>query len=743
MKRSAKFDARIVAIAASLLLGLLAGLGQLLGFFGRVSAVTALGSLALAVAIALFFPDLLRRKIKGKSLLTPKQVAFTLAVLVALVGTAPYLVMFAIAMGGLSDGTRLLALNQNGRAVVPLRKSALYFEDIGLGERALRSKIALIQAEAGAGDLGHADSLIAAIERAGSLTTELQGKLYIARGILAYVRAQYEQAEQYYLLAAQSVAPRSRDQAILKHVQGILWGETNVADTARIAKNYRDAEAIFRALEDELGLAQIRLAKVNLIDNFAAIVAGYDSALVVAKRVDNPLLIGTIQLDKGKALREHSHFTEAQAAFDSARIAFERAADLFALAELELSEARLELSLAHKDAARQHLGRAASYFKALNLGRSEGADSRRLATVTLEQADVLDQLGESKESEKSYKAVLAGYATAPDPQAEATARIGLAALYLRTGRTEEARVELRRAREIAGIGRRGNSRGVIHNDVGFAYQQIGADSDARAEYVIARDIFESSHNVLLSAEALENIAIIDFMHSRDDSVPERVERALAIYDSLRNYDREAKTLLNLYQIYANAHDARAAARLSQMMLVLKSHEVEHETEANVLLNLYPRDLRRSDMVVMRERVRGLLGFYRERSEPVDQGRCLLQLARIEQELGNGRQAREYARQAAPFADSIPLPLRINFHSDLGSFLVDDDLGAGLDHFWQSFDLLPETDHELRLEALKTIAAKLPLTTGKVREAQRLKLKTVAQSNDQAIRALATRLLAMK
>jgi tetratricopeptide (TPR) repeat protein len=388
------------------------------------------------------------------------------------------------------------------------------------------------------------------------------------------------------------------------------------------------------------------------------------------------------------------------------------------------------------------MSRATAYLENATRSRGPITDVRRLARLRADEADQYDRLGDATESEARYEAAFLLYESAPDPGAEASARVNLAALLLRLNRVDEAQQELRRAREILRVNTnvRGSALGAVHNNLGIAFQQLGDLEAARAEYVRANALLADARNRLAVAETLENIAIVDLMMSGTDSVAERIERALSVYDSLGNFDRQLKSQYNLLVVYESVGDARGKLMIPRMFRILREHEVDHATEANILFGLLPQLVRRSDLIPFRERVLHLYARYTKSGEAYGLGRSALQLARIEQALGNHDRAREYAEQAEPHAAAIPALPRIQFHADLGFFLVATDRRRGLDHFWRAFDLVEESDTNMRLLLLGAISPQLPSLSGDLRAAQRAKLQVVATLPDSAVAGTAKRLL---
>jgi hypothetical protein len=246
---------------------------------------------------------------------------------------------------------------------------------------------------------------------------------------------------------------------------------------------------------------------------------------------------------------------------------------------------------------------------------------------------------------------------------------------------------------------------------------------------------------LSEAEVVENIVALDAALGKRDSLVERLNRVIRVYDSLGSYDHQARTMFNLFLVYDESGDKRASGELSRLLDLMNEHQVDHATEADVSLGILPTNLPRARLVGFRERIQNLRGFYEKAGDSARVGSSLMQLARIEQTLGNRTRARDYARLAEPYIDHIPVAPRIKAHTDLGFFLFDDKNPAvGLDHFWKAFDLVDATDTAGHINLLTAIGAYLPLTSGAVRDAQRAKLLVVSRSQGPKVSAAAKQLL---
>jgi hypothetical protein len=126
----------------------------------------------------------------------------------------------------------------------------------------------------------------------------------------------------------------------------------------------------------------------------------------------------------------------------------------------------------------------------------------------------------------------------------------------------------------------------------------------------------------------------------------------------------------------------------EILSILDSHNIDQETEAEILFGLLLQDIGdREDLLVYRSRLQQLHRFYQDLQEPYGMGRSLQVLAGVEQLLGNNDKAVEYARAAEAYSGYIPLPVSIGFHTNLGFYLLlSDDPGDGINHFLEAFDL---------------------------------------------------------
>jgi tetratricopeptide (TPR) repeat protein len=743
MKRLPSLNGPILVAAASLVLGLLTGFGQFKGFFGRVSFATAAASLVVAAVVARVFPDLLRKhEKKGRGArFTARQLSAGLAVLVAALGTLPLVTKLGLAAREHSRSTQLLDLGRAAPAMVEFEQAARRFEEIGLPGRALRSRIALTQAKRALGEYAQARALLAEIEKSPAFTPELRGTFEIVSGSLAYSLGEFETAERHYQAAHQLVPAGSRDMATLLHNEGVLWYELGAEHRLRAADNFRAAGALYAGFRDRIGLAQMRLAEANLhVDEPAEAVPRLLTALAAADSAHQPLLAGTVALNLGMALSAQNRFEEADHHFERARAEFAVAADIVALAELRLAQSRHESRRGRDAVARQRLNEATAYLRSVGPAEGRIIDVRKLASLTVQQADLFDERGASDSAEKRYQDALGLYAASPAPEAEAAARVNYAAMLLRLNREAEAQRELRHARELL-RGRdlpRTEDVGVLRNNMGEYFKRIGAYADARAEFAAAESLFRALGRRLRAAQALENVALLDYATGSGDSLASRVERAVAVYDSLEQHDLRASGAYHLFAIYTEAHDPRARLQIPRMLRILKDRQVAQETEAEILFGLWPDDLPRSDLIWFRERVRGLHAFYEKEKNPVGLARSLLQRARIERSLGNRSRAAAYADSAAPYGEHLDVKSRAIFYGEVAGLLTDVDPARALDLLWRSFDL--EVDEAERLRLLRRIGTRLPSVHGEAREASRAKLASVARASDGAVGVAAKRML---
>lgn len=681
-----------LVLIISLFLSLLSGLNQVAGFFSRVSLATAILSGVLAIIIAVTFPELLRRKRpSGEKILKMSFRVFCilLAVVILVVGVGPFLGKFWIATQAKSQGSEFVDRHLYAPARIYLARATHYFEDLGFSKRAVESKLILSQVYAGLGDRARAEELIQEIEDSGFLDTHQQGKLYTIRGIIAYEWGEFEQAEHFYQLAHQTIEPRSQVQAILLQNQAVLWAGKGAPFRERVLDNYRRAREIYQELNDEIGLVHVLINEGNLYENDPHKARTlYEQAQSEAEKIQDPYLIGTIAMNIGVTYRQQGDLEQAEKFYNQARWKFEEAADFLGQAQVLVNLAVMESVRGHMELARQHVQASEAYLRNIDLD-SEQVQIREVAQIRTFQADIYDSFGESEAAESYYEEALTIFTRYPDPLREAKTRVNYGGLLLRLNRGQEALQQIGRAREIleaySGEGPH-QSLAVLYNNLGRAYQDMGDFDNALNYYGKAMQIFEDLEELFLHAQARENKGIVRIWLG-DDRGLEDILEALKIYRELENRDHEAQTLFNLYSLYGAWGEPSAVNMVPEILELLNNYNIDQETEAGILFGILVQDIgSQAELITYRERLLQLKMFYEQRDEPIGLGRSLLKLANIEQFLGNFSKMIEYAREAEVYAEYIPLPLRMSFHTDLGFFLVQEYPEDGIDHFLEAFDL---------------------------------------------------------
>jgi len=726
----------ILASAATLLLSVLSGLNQFVGFFSKITLPTAILSALLALVVAVAFPALLRRKQpQGKTVLKMsfRNFSILLAVLILLAGVGPFLGKYWVAAQAKSAGTELVDLHRYGAALPELDRATRYLQDLGLSKLAVESELGLIQACAGLGDRARAEQLIAEVEESGSLDAHSQGELYTIRGNIAYARGEFVQAQRFYEIARQTIEPASKSEAILLQNQAVLLAGRGVSYRDRALEYYRRAQEIYQALDDDVGPIYILINEGTLYENDPDKArAFYEEAQIGAEKLQDPYLLGTIVLNIGLTYRQQGDLDRAQELYDQARLHFEEAADTVGQAEVLVSMASVESARGRRELARQHLQASESYLRNIDLDQGQ-APARKVAQIRTFQADIYDALGESELAERLYEEALSIFSQHPDPLLEAKTQVNYAGLLLRLARREEALNQIRRAREIleAYSGQDPHeSLGVLYNNLGRAYQDMGDLPTALEYYDKAVQIFEAIGVDLLYAQARENRGLVCIWLGDREGEQDLLE-ALEIYRAAQNRDHEAQTLFNLYSIYTANYDPSASSMIEEIIALLAAHNIDHEIEAGILFGIMVQDIGdQADLIVYRERLRQLKVFYEDREESIGLGRSLLKLAEVEQAMGNWSKVEEFAREAEAYAGNIPLPWSIQFHSDLGFYLIGANPEDGLDHFLEAFDLAGTVSVDQQSSLAVVIHLYLSTHAGTVdREKYRGKAQNVVETTE--------------
>lgn len=673
-----------------LILSALSGLNNLFGFFSTISLSTAILSGLLAIIVTTYFPSLLRNRWPEGE--TPPKKSFLIVGAILLgtaifsLGVGPFLFKWKTATQAKNSGAELLDFHQYGLAQARLQRAALYFEDIGLSKQATNAYLDLIQAYVGIGEYTGAEELIDQLEKSGKLDDHMSGKLHAIRGMIAYQQGDFEQAEREYQLARQTITPETSAYASLLQNQAVLWSDKGISFRGRVLENFEKAREIYRELGDEIGLANISINEGNLFKNEPVKARSYyEQARVEIANVQNPFLLGTIELNIGVTYRKEGALDQAEEAYHNARVKFEDVADLLGQSEVELNLAVLEQARGNIELARQHLNSSEAYLR--NVDREiEQIPPRRQAQILTFQADIYDLFGESEKAEILYEEALSIYENHPAPLQEAGTLVNYAGLLARLNKGEKARELSERAREIAeGYADEGPNQilSVIYNNLGRTYQDIGENDVALSYYEKSRDVSQALGDRLQYAQAVENIGVIYSFLGDSLQAIKNFEEALAIYSEYENRDREVQTLFNLYSI----SDLSASENVSKILTLLQEHNIDREVEANVLFGIQVQDITETlELISYRERLWQLRQFYTENNEPIGLGRSNQKLASVEQKLGNFDEMVRYAREAEKYVAEIPLPLRFTVHTDLGFFLLEDNLEDALNHFYKAFEL---------------------------------------------------------
>lgn len=703
----------LLATTFALLLSLLAGANQLVGFFGKISLPTALLSVALAAIVAFAFPTLLRKQFPtGERVLKMPYRTFSilLAVFILLVGLVPFLGKYWAAENARTKSNNFLDANQYAPAKVLAERAGRYFADLGLENRAAASKLILIQVYARTGNREKSETLIAGLESSGRLVQSQQAKLDAIRGSIAYQRGDFEQAERFYQLAHQNVAPGSKDEAILLENEAALWVQKGGLYQERASKNLDQAMRIYQALGDQIGEAGVLINQATLTmtePEKARQLLKQALALVQSQKSSYPYLEGSIYTDIGLTYRKQSNLDKAEENYKLALEKFDQAADPLSKTHVLVNQATVDWERGKKELAKQNLQAAESYLSNIDL-TGELTNPRKVAQIRTFQGDLFDSLGESGTSESFYQQALAIYAKHPDPLLELNTQINYAALLIRLGRAEEANRLLKQALELTEsfmTQKDTEQFGVLYTNLGKAAQDIGDIDAASAYYKKAEEIFVKTEDRLNQAAVIENEAVIEGYQGKLAEALADFQEAGEIYRSIPNMDHLVQNLYNQYNISASLNDTTWKDILKEIFTILRDENIDQTVEASILLNIYPQDLSdRADLVIFRERMLDLRDFYEKRQEDGSLAQCLVKLADIEQKLGNYQGMLGYAKEAEPYLEQIPTAQqKLTALTNMAwYFLIGNETEKGLDYFYAAYDQAEAVSQPQQLQIAQSI-----------------------------------------
>lgn len=680
-------------LVASLLISLLSGINQLAGFFSQISLATAILSGIIAIVVAVMFPMLLkRRQPSDKTILKMSFRTFSivLAILIVFMGVGPFIGKYVMASQAKSQGLDSYNHHLYAPARVQLTRAVDYFDDLGFSRQAVNAKLVLLQVYADLGNRDRAIEMIDEIEAYADLSVYQQGKLYAIRGIIAHETGEYEQAKHFYELAYQAIEPDSQDNAILLQNHGVLLAEKGAPFRDQVIEKYQKAQNIYEKLNDEYGLACILISKGTLYENEPDTARSYyEEALKKAEAIENSHLTGVVYMNMGVTCRQQGDINQAEELYQKALLEFEKTADYIAQAEVLVNLATVEWVRGKKELARQHVLTSEAYLRNID-ETSEQLYHRKIAQIRTFQADIYDSLGESETAEGYYQEALSIYSQHPHPLLEATTRVNYMGLLLRLGRAVEANNEIKRAREILeAYAEEGPNQtlGVLYSNLGKAHQDTGDFDNALRYYTMAVEIFDELGDTVQYAQARENQGIILTWLEYYYEGLEAILEAHEIYVELENKDLEVKALFNLYCFFTALDDPTASDILAEILYILDNYNIDQDIESGILFGILVQDIdEQAGIIIYRERLLQQRMFYEQRDESIGIGLCLRKLAEVEQGLHNWDRMEEYAREAALYADLIPIPQRVSYLNDLGFMLVIDNPEEGIDLLFRSFDV---------------------------------------------------------
>ncbi len=698
-----QFNPMVVAAGVSLVIGAFSAVNQVTGTFAQISIWTAVASVFVGLSVAVGGPRFLAKR-AGTDRLTKrisvKSFSIALGAAVIIAGIGPFAGKYLIASAAENGGTGHFKRQLYVASLSDLEKAAGYFEDLGFGGRTKDIQVRLAQAYEGAGYRERAYALIEEMESSGALDDDTRARLLVVRGNLEYELGRFELAEQWYNSAHQVVTKGNRAHAVLLANEAAFWLDRGGFYAPRAAANLDEARQIYEDLDDQLGIAYVTATAGDAESLPAEQRSLYQRALSIALEQGDVVLAATMYRNIGITFRLEGDLDTARDNYAQSIAEFERAVDPVGKAAVLTSMARLEQAGGRYTAATEFLNQAAAALSNINPG-IENAYPRKLGDVYTALADSYDILGEQSTAEEGYEAALKIFDQHPYPRSEVATLLNYAGLLLRLDRREEGSRLLNRARSLLesfGTDSSTGSWGVLENNMGYLDQVRGAFDEAQAHYRRALEHFESIEDKLGVAQASENIAIVEAF-SGGDPLP-TFEIVLEIYRDLKNISQQVQTLFNIYSVLSSRFDPAAPERAAELLTLLENQEIDVEVQSRILTGLAVVDIPDArDLRVLREKLIDLKRVVESSDDKVELGRLLLQLARVDLQLDNGRQAVDWSGQAAEYVDEIPMPERVAFLSGLAQphlFGDDGSPSRGMEYMWDSFDLV--VDFELDTQA---------------------------------------------
>ena len=703
-------DKAVLVAVAALVLSLLGGLNQIWEFFSPITRATVFLSVVLSFLIVLFLPHLLESSDIGQKRivgLSSHNLAFVVAAIVLLFGTAPYGYKWWHTARLAKQANQFFDDGLHAKAKAFLPQVASSYEAMGFSDNALVAKVMLAQVEASLGNFTEAQSLLQGLDEADHGGALLQAKIDLAKGNVAHRQGQWVQAEGLYQQALQNVEDGSHTQAVAWQNLAAIWIETRQKPDGIIEARLLKTRALYQNLNDYKGEVQtlINLGTFFSHDPPKALTYFQQAAQLLGDTPD-PLTKGTVQFNIALMQRFQGGWERARRTYQQALTLFEQGADPLAQAEVELNLAALELGRGATGIARTHLQRA----RGLLTPGEETASVARARIVTME-ADIHDAMGDSALAIARYQEALEILQSNPHPHLHAKTLVGYATVLHRQGKLQEAKIYRGQAREMLEAGdssRAEHLLAVLMNNRGMWLQQLGNYEGARVLFEEALAYFKAQEDAYYYAQAMENLGNVQGFAG--EHAPELLREALEIFREKKDYSMVVKTLFNLYSTPTAPPSSPEQPDhiLQEIFSILEHHNLDQQTEAYVLSGILIQDVHdEQQLMYIQERLLALEQFQKERHDRQGLGRTYLQLASIQQRRRNLSGMRMYARQAEPYVEAIPLPARITALMNLGFYLSgEDEYEKSIGYFWKSFDHAVAVNVDMAKNILVPLGLKL-------------------------------------
>jgi CHAT domain-containing protein/uncharacterized protein HemY len=463
------------------------------------------------------------------------------------------------------------------------------------------------------------------------------GKIFLLLFVLATISLE---------LRAQQTVQTTSGEAAAAEADRLRSQQLEAANTAAIEK-YREAATLFQRSGNfhDAAIALKNAGEIlQLLGNSAGALIVYQQALSFTRRSKD-------LVERGKIFNNLSalHFIDGnskqaeQNALAALRIARQLGhRELEAAALNNLGEAFSNLG--DRTKAQEHAQQSLAIWRALNNARGQ-------ASASISLGYTYKNVGQPEQAQRSFAEALSLARQANDLALESQALMAIGNINRKTGNNQASLESYTDAKLIAERIGDQTAQAIVQGGIGSIYFEMGDERQALQYLEEATKLMERNGKLWGTAEGKLQLGRLRRSLSEYDHAREYLTESLELFKKLRIPQLQSTALRELGLVYDLIGDTNKAIESYQGALKL-THANEDQREAAYLLNYLGQScekLKETDRAL--QYYREALSLSQRSSDPVGEALIYNNLAHLERDRGNLREARQAVESALAIVES--------------------------------------------------------------------------------------------